>query len=131
MYLTFGLVTGETIMVNTGLSWVSLIGLLLFLYAVPAAAMGAAQISFVLQRRADLSPVTLAKAAFIVFQSLGRLIAMPVAASILFFQGWRLDPILQSAVTLLALGVVFESASGVAFDYYKWRFRTGKAKARQ
>lgn len=126
----FTLVTME--MVNTSLNWVSLIGLLLFLYTVPAAAMGAAQISFVLQRRADAYPATFVKAAFIVFQSLGRLICMPFAALILFFHGWRLDPLLQAAVTLLALGVVFESASSIASDYYKWwRLRTGKAKAKQ
>ena len=119
-------------MVNTSLNWVSLAGLLLFLYAVPAAAMGAAKIFFVLQRRADANPATFVKAAFIVFQSLGRLICIPFAALIMFFQGWRLDPVLQLAITLLALGVVFESASNIASDYYKWwRFRTGKAKAKQ
>ena len=119
-------------MVNTSLNWVSLTGLLLFLYALPAAAMGAAQVFFVLQRRADGSPTTFVKAAFLVFRSLGRLIGMPLAALIMFFQGWRLDPVLQFAVTLLALGVLFESASSIASDGYKWwRFRTGKAKAEQ
>ncbi|KKZ14951.1 MAG: hypothetical protein TH68_03035 [Candidatus Synechococcus spongiarum 142] len=117
-------------MVNTSLNWVSLIGFLLFLYAVPAAAMGAVQISFVLHRRADGRPANFVKIAFIVFQSLGRLVCMPVAASIMLFQGWRLDPVLQFAVTLLALGVVCESAFSIASDYYKWKFRTGKGKTK-
>ncbi|MXW39791.1 MAG: hypothetical protein F4Z75_01290 [Synechococcus sp. SB0668_bin_15] len=128
-WFIFGWMTTE--MVNTSLNWVSLVGLLLFLYTVPAAAIGAAQISFVLQRRADAYPATFVKTAFIVFQSLGRLICMPLAALIMFFQGWRLDPILQFAVTLLALGVVFESASSIASDHYRWKFRTGNAKAKQ
>jgi len=55
---------------------------------------------------------------------------MPVAASIMLFQGWRLDPVLQFAVTLLALGVVCESAFSIASDYYKWKFRTGKGKTK-
>ncbi|KKZ12323.1 MAG: hypothetical protein TE42_04905 [Candidatus Synechococcus spongiarum SP3] len=129
--LLFIFVWTGTAMVNTSLNWVSLIGLLLFLYAVPAAAMGTAQISFILQRRTDAYPEIFIKAAFIIFRSLRRLICMPFAASIMFFQGWRLDPILQFAVTLLALGVVCESASSIASDYYKWRLRTGKAKAKQ
>ncbi len=54
---------------------------------------------------------------------------LPLCGLILFFQGWRLDPILQFAMFLLAIGIVFESAAGIIGDYQKWRVRTGRAKA--
>ena len=61
-------------------------------------------------------------------QLAGRLVLIP-AGGILFFQGWRLDFILQLGVFLLALGIVVESASAVVSDYQKWRPRLGGAKA--
>ena len=95
-------------MLNASLNWSSLIGLLLMLWSIPSAAMGAFQIFFVLQRRSDTSPQVIIKTIFLVFQSLGRLIGMPLCGSILFFQGWRLDPILQFGVMLLGIGIVVE-----------------------
>ena len=113
------------------------------LWSIPSAAMGAFQIFFVLQRRADTSPQVIIKTIFLVFQSLGRLIGMPLCGSILFFQGWRLDPILQFGVMLLGIGIVVESFGvmllgigivvesfgGILGDYQKWRARTGRATA--
>jgi len=43
----------------------------------------------------------------------GRLVGLPAAASILFLQGWRLDLVLQFAVVLPNVGLVFESSSGI------------------
>ena len=107
-------------MVNTSLNWVSLVGILLFLYGIPAVPMGVVQLYFLLKRRDHESVVTLIKAGYTVFKVLGRLTLMPSGA-ILFFQGWRLDPILQFVVTFLALGVVYESASSFISEYYKFR----------
>ena len=116
-------------MLNASLNWSSLIGLLLMLWSIPSAAMGAFQIFFVLQRRADTSPQVIIKTIFLVLQSLGRLVGMPLCGSILFFQGWRLDPILQFGVMLLGIGIVVESFGGILGDYQKWRARTGRATA--
>ena len=116
-------------MLNASLNWSSLIGLLLMLWSIPSAAMGAFQLFFVLQRRADTSPQVIIKTIFLVLQSLSRLVGMPLCGSILFFQGWRLDPILQFGVMLLGIGIVVESFGGILGDYQKWRTRTGRATA--
>ena len=62
-------------------------------------------------------------------QAAGRFFLLPLCGGILFFQGWRLDPILQFGQFLLAAGLIFESAPSIASDYQKWRFRTGRANA--
>lgn len=54
---------------------------------------------------------------------------LPICGLILFFQGWRLDPILQFAMFLLAIGIIFESATGIIGDYQKWKVRNVRAKA--
>ena len=115
-------------MVNSSLNWSSVIGIVLALYAIPAAAMSLMQLYFNINRRADTSPAVIAKLMSNLIQSIGRLMLLLIGG-ILFFQGWRLDPILQFGVTCLALGVVFESAASVSSDYQKWRQRLGRAKA--
>ena len=115
-------------MVNASLNWISLIGIILALYAIPASIMSLVQLYFNINRRADTSPAVIAKLISNLIQSIGRFMLLLIGG-ILFFQGWRLDPILQFAVTFLALGVVFESWSGIASDYHKWRQRLGRAKA--
>ena len=114
--------------VNASLNWVSLIGIILAIYAIPASAMSLMQLYFNINRRADTSPAVIAKLLSNLIQAIGRFMLLLIGGS-LFFQGWRLDPILQFGVTFLALGVVFESAGGVAGDYRKWRKRVGRAKA--
>lgn len=116
-------------MVNASLNWASIVGIMLILWGIPSGILGLFQLFFVLQRRADTSPAVIAKTIFIVFQSLGRLLVLPLTGVLLFAQGWRLDPILQFTVFLLALGIIFESCTGIASDYHKWRFRTGRASA--
>ena len=116
-------------MVNASLNWASIIGLILFFYGVLTAPLAIAQIFFILQRRADTSPAVIAKTVVVLMQALGRFFILPVCAGILFFQGWRLDPILQFGQFLLAAGIIFESAPSIASDYQKWRFRTGRANA--
>ena len=116
-------------MVNASLNWASLFGLILFFYGVLTAPLGIAQIFFILQRRADTSPAVIAKTVIVLMQAIGRFFLLPVCAGILFFQGWRLDPILQFGQFILVVGIIFESAPSIASDYQKWRFRTGRANA--
>ena len=47
---------------------------------------------------------------------IGRYVFGLLCAGILFFQGWRLDPILQFGVFLLVLGLVAESIYGMSRD---------------
>ena len=111
------------------LNWTSLSALLLlvlWLVSVPSAAF---QIWFLLTRRADTTPQVLISTILRFVTGIGRLVGLPAAGTILFFQGWRLDPILQVAVLLLTFGVVLESSSGIVADYNAWRARTGRATA--
>ena len=113
----------------SALNWTSLSALLLlvlWLVSVPSAAF---QIWFLLTRRADTTPQVLISTILRFVTGIGRLVGLPAAGAILFFQGWRLDPILQAAVLLLTFGVVLESSSGIVADYNAWRARTGRATA--
>jgi hypothetical protein len=114
-------------MVALSLNLASLVGVLLFIWAIPAGIMGLFQIFFVLQRRADTSPAVIGKTILLVVQSLGRMLMLPFSGYILFFQGWRLDPVLQLMTLALGIGIIFESFSSVASDYKTWRMRTGRA----
>ena len=116
-------------MVNASLNWTSIVGLLVFVYGLAAAPLAFAQIFFTLQRRADTSPAVISKTLILFFQALGRGIGLPLVGGIMFFQGWRLDPILQFSQFILAVGIIFESAPSIASDYQKWRNRTGRANA--
>jgi hypothetical protein len=115
--------------VNASLNWSSIVGLTLFFYGVMSTPLAIVQIFFVLQRRADTSPAVIAKTVVVLMQALGRFFLLPLCGAILFFQGWRLDPILQFGQFILAAGIIFESAPSIVSDYQKWRFRTGRANA--
>lgn len=114
--------------VNASLNWASLVGILLALYALPAAALSLLQLYFNLNRRADTSPAVISKLLVNLVQFFGRL-GLVLSGSILFFQGWRLDPILQFMTFMLSIGVIIESGASVINDYGKWRNRLGRAKA--
>ena len=116
-------------MVNASLNWTSIVGLLVFVYGLATAPLAFAQIFFTLQRRADTSPAVISKTLILFFQALGRGIGLPLVGSIMFFQGWRLDPTLQFSQFILAVGIIFEPAPSIASDDQKWRNRTGSANA--
>ncbi len=116
-------------MINASLNLASLCGIALFLWwllAVPAACF---QIYFILTRRADTSPTVVAKTLLATVVGLGRIAGLPLTGLILFSQGWRLDPILQFAVTILCFLLIAESSASVASDYAAWRRRLGRAVA--
>ena len=103
--------------VNASLNWASIIGLILFFYGVLTAPLAIAQIFFILQRRSDTSPAAIAKILNVLMQAAGRFFLLPICGGILlFFQGWRLDPILQFGQLILAFGIIFESAPSIASD---------------
>jgi len=116
-------------MFEASLNLASLCGVALFLWwllAVPAACF---QLWFILTRRADTSPTVVAKLLLAAAVGFGRIVGLPVTGLILFTQGWRLDPILQFAVMLLSVLLVFESTASVASDFAQWRRRLGRAVA--
>ena len=111
------------------MNWASIVGILLVLLWIPAVISGIFRIWFVLNRRADTSPRVLIKTFLIIFQTIGRAFFIPLAGVIFFFQGWRLDPILQLACVLLAGGIAVEMVPSFIDDYQGWRKRTGRETA--
>ncbi|OUW48681.1 MAG: hypothetical protein CBD47_02755, partial [Synechococcus sp. TMED187] len=71
------------------------------------------QIFFNLQRKADTTPAAIGKTVFIIFQEPARQTILPLYGGILFFQGWRLGPILQFGQFLLAIEILLTSASSM------------------
>ena len=116
-------------MVNASLNWASIAGLFLILIWIPAIASGVFRIWFTLTRRADTSPRVIFKTLFIIFSTTGRAFCIPLAGVILFFQGWRLDPILQFGQSLLVIGIAVEMVPSFIDDYQSWRSRIGGASA--
>ena len=98
-------------MVNASLNWASIVGIVL--------AVCGGGLYFL----RSFKPA-LARDYDVFFAAIGLL-----CGGILFFQGWRLDPILQFGQFLLAAGIIFESSPSIASDYQKWKFRTGRASA--
>ena len=116
-------------MVNASLNWASIVGILLVLLWIPAVTAGIFRIWFVLNRRTYTSPRVLIKTFLIIFQTIGRAFFIPLAGVVFFFQGWRLDPILQFACALLAGGIAVEMVPSFIDDYQGWRKRTARATA--
>ena len=116
-------------MVNASLNWASIAGLFLILIWIPAIASGVFRIWLTLSRRADTSPRVIFKTLFIIFLTAGRAFCIPLAGGILFFQGWRLDPILQFGQSLLVIGIAVEMVPSFIDDYQNWRSRNGRASA--
>ena len=104
-------------MINAALNWTSLCAIALIIawfFSVPASGM---QIWFLLNRRADLTPVLVIHAFIKGAVGILRLLGMPIAALILLFQGWRLAPILQLGVLTLVLGWISEITGSTITDY--------------
>ena len=116
-------------MVNSSLNWASIAGIFLIIIWIPAIASGVFQIWFTLNRRADTSPKVILKTFFVIFLTTGRAFCIPLAGGIMFFQGWRLDPILQFGMSLLVLGIAVEMIPSFINDYQGWRSRIGRASA--
>ena len=111
-------------MVNASLNWASITGLLLFLWGLLATPAGISQVIFYsesINRKEDRSEAFVFKLVYRVLQILGRFLGSLLVGGILFFQGWRLDPILQTGLILMVLMYIVESSNSVLNDYMKWR----------
>ena len=111
-------------MVNASLNWASINGLLLFLWGLLATPAGISQVIFYsesINKNEDRSEAFVFKLVYKVLQILGRFLGSLLVGGILFFQGWRLDPILQLGVFLIVLMYIMESANSVLSDYMTWK----------
>ena len=108
-------------MVNASLNWASIAGLFLILIWIPAIAYGVFRIWTTLNKRADKTPIVILKILFEIFYIIGRAFMIPLAGGILFFQGWRLDPILQLTQVILVFGIAGEMVPPFINDFLSWR----------
>jgi len=112
-----------TPVVNASLNWASTVGILLFLAALPGAVTAGFQIAFLLGRRKDTSGGVVLATVWRFLMLFARLLLLPLIGGILFFQGWRLDPILQFGVFLLAAGYLSELVMSMVYEYGSWQKR--------
>ena len=113
-------------MVNASLNWASLWGLLLMALWVPALVVSLRRFDVSMdlgQPRESLQGLGLA---WLLVTLAGRCIALPLVGSIMFFQGWRLDPILQFGLTLLVWGTIVESIPSIRSDHRALQKRSVK-----
>ena len=114
-------------MVNASLNWASLMGILLALYELPAFYLAFVQLAFKVSRRSDNTTRVILDVLYCLLRAVGRFLLLLVGG-ILFFQGWRLDPILQFGQFLLVLGLFVESAGSVVSDYQELMQRKSKVR---
>ena len=110
-------------MVNPSLNWASIQGILLFIWSLPIAITGGFQVYFILNKRADLSTIIILKSIYNLLLIFYRLLIYPSIGAILFFQGWRLDPILQFGTLIMIAALIYTSGKNVWCDYLNWKFR--------
>tara|TARA_Y100001970_G_C14151311_1_gene812865 strand:+ start:1044 stop:1427 length:384 start_codon:yes stop_codon:yes gene_type:complete len=106
---------------NESLNWASYSGIFLILIWIPAITSGVFRIWFTLGRRAEPSPKVILRTFFIVFLTTGRAFCIPIAGGILFFQGSKLDPVLQFGQLLLVAGIAVEIIPTLINDYQRWK----------
>lgn len=110
-------------MINASLNWASIIGILLLLAALPGAVTAGFQVAFLLGRRKDTSGGVILATVWRFLVLFARLFILPLIGGIFFFQGWRLDPILQFAVFLLSAGYLSELIMSIIYEYGSWQKR--------
>ena len=113
-------------MVNLSLNWASLVGLLLMALWIPALLVSLRRFDLLMNRDQPSASLKGLRLALFLITLAGRCIALPLVGSILFFQGWRLDPILQFGLGLLVLGTIVESIPSIRADHRALQQRTAK-----
>ena len=104
-------------MVNASLNWASLWGLLLMALWVPALVVSLRRFDVLMDRDQPRESLQGLRLVWLLVTLAGRCFALPLVGSIMFFQGWRLDPILQFGLTLLVLGTIVESIPSIRADH--------------
>ena len=103
-------------MVNASLNWSSILGLGLILFWIPSYLISLIHVDWLARREVERTQKATEWVVFAV-TFCGRAFCLPFVAGILFFQGWRLDPILQFGVFLLVAGVIAEASRSALSDY--------------
>ena len=110
-------------MVNASLNWGSIIGIVLVLWSLHMSFMILWQFIFVLNKRSEINKRVFLHTVYLAYLFLFRLILIPGAGVSLFFQSWRMDPILQFMLMLMVLSYLITSSKNVFFDFQRWQKR--------
>ena len=113
-------------MVSASLKIASIAGILLLLLGLLSIPVSAGNLYFFLNRRADNTSQIILIAIFKGTLGLLRTIGCLLAGGLLFFQGWRLDPVLQLGQVILVFLIILESAGTVISDFIDWLDRKSK-----
>jgi hypothetical protein len=100
-------------MVNASLNWASISGLMMMALWVPALVVSLRRFDVLMDRDQPGASLQGLGLAWFLITLAGRCIALPLVGSIMFFQGWRLDPILQFGLSLLVWGIIVESIPSI------------------
>ena len=107
-------------MVSASLNIASIAGILLLLLGLLSIPVSIGNLYFFLNRRADNTSKIIIIAIFKGTLGLLRTIGCLIAGGLLFFQGWRLDPILQFGQVILVCLIILESAGTIISDFIDW-----------
>ena len=121
-------------MVNVYLNWATIWGLLLMALWVPALVVSLRRFDVSMDRGQPRESLQGLGLVWLLLTLAGRCIALPLVGSIMFFQGWRLDPILQFGLTLLVWGTIVESIPSIRADHRALQQRSaedGEQSSRQ
>ena len=121
-------------MMNVYLNWATIWGLVLMALWVPALVVSLRRFDVLMDRDQPRESLQGLGLLWLLVTLAGRCIAIPLVGSIMFFQGWRLDPILQFALTLLVWGTIVESIPSIRADHRALQQRSaedGEQSSRQ
>ena len=110
-------------MAETSTNFASIAGIIISLWGIIAAPASITQIIYILNRRSGNNKPYIIRSLFVLIMGLGRFFGSFFVGGILFFQGWKLDPIVQFAFLILIFGLIIESSSSVLKDRKEWSAR--------
>ena len=110
-------------MVNASLNWAALTGIALVLWSLLTLPDSVPKIIFFLGKSGDYELEPLVRRFLLGLRALGRSFSCLISGMVLFFQGWRLDPILQLVVFMLTAGIIVESFSVILYERKERRSR--------
>ena len=101
----------------------SLIGIIIYLIWLPVAVAAVMQIRFLIGCRKERTTAIVFATVLQFIYLFARLLGLPLIGGILFFQGWKLEPIFGFAFFLLGLAYISELVINFKSQRDAWRLR--------
>ena len=108
---------------NGIVNFASLAGIILLLFSLPAALAAAMRIRFLIGCRKESTTAIVFATVLQFIYLFARLLGLPLIGGILFFQGWKLEPIFGFAFFLLGLAYISELVINFKSQRDAWRIR--------